>query len=81
MVEQDEIRTLAYQLWEADGRPEGQDSTYWLRAEAMLTEGAGHPGEGAPSRPPLVPPRRSGQHLPVPDADVGAAASGEPGQQ
>ena len=29
------IRERAYQLWEADGRPEGRDQLYWEQAEAM----------------------------------------------
>jgi len=29
------IRERAYQLWEADGRPEGQAEEYWHRARAI----------------------------------------------
>ncbi len=29
----DEIRVRAYQLWEQNGRPNGQDIENWLRAE------------------------------------------------
>jgi hypothetical protein len=31
------IRARAYELWEADGRPEGKEMEYWLRAEEELT--------------------------------------------
>ncbi|MCC6536400.1 MAG: DUF2934 domain-containing protein [Bryobacterales bacterium] len=30
------IADLAYSYWEADGRPEGSDMHYWLRAEREL---------------------------------------------
>jgi hypothetical protein len=31
------IRRRAYELWEQDGRPEGQAEHYWHRAEAEVT--------------------------------------------
>jgi Protein of unknown function (DUF2934) len=30
------IRERAHALWEADGRPEGRELAYWLRAEQEL---------------------------------------------
>lgn len=30
----EEIQRRAYALWEADGRPDGQDQTYWFKAVA-----------------------------------------------
>jgi Protein of unknown function (DUF2934) len=30
------IRERAYQLWEADGRPEGHRPEYWEQAEAQI---------------------------------------------
>lgn len=33
---QEAIAKLAYSYWEADGRPEGCDIHYWLRAEREL---------------------------------------------
>jgi hypothetical protein len=44
------IAKLAYLFWEADGRPEGSDMRYWLRAEreVLETRGLPHPDdEGA----------------------------------
>ncbi|WP_028239089.1 DUF2934 domain-containing protein [Stutzerimonas azotifigens] len=32
MNDEQRIRERAYQLWEADGRPEGRDTEYWTRA-------------------------------------------------
>lgn len=37
---QEEIQRRAYALWEADGRPAGQDQTYWFKAVAELTADA-----------------------------------------
>lgn len=42
----DQIRERAYQLWQADGCPEGLALDYWLRAEADLA-GAGDAGDTA----------------------------------
>jgi hypothetical protein len=30
------IRERAYQIWEAEGRPDGKELDYWLRAEAEV---------------------------------------------
>ncbi|HET9018496.1 MAG TPA: DUF2934 domain-containing protein [Acetobacteraceae bacterium] len=30
------IRTRAYHLWEADGRPHGRDAEYWERAKELI---------------------------------------------
>ena len=35
---EDRIRALAYQLWEADGRPEGNAEFYWHRAATDCIE-------------------------------------------
>ena len=32
------IREQAYYFWEADGRPEGRESEYWMRAVVAVTE-------------------------------------------
>ena len=41
----DRIRERAYQIWEAEGRPEGQEAEHWQRArEEMET----FPKEGNP---------------------------------
>ena len=33
---ENEIRELAYRLWEESGRPEGDGTEFWLRAEAQM---------------------------------------------
>lgn len=37
---QDEIQRRAYQLWEADGRPEGLDQNYWFKAVSEIAADA-----------------------------------------
>jgi hypothetical protein len=33
---EERIRTKAYHLWEADGRPHGRDGEYWERARELV---------------------------------------------
>ena len=37
---EDQIRKRAYALWEADGRPAGQDQSYWFKAATELAAAA-----------------------------------------
>ena len=37
---EDQIRTRAHQLWEAAGKPDGQDQEFWTEAERQLVEDA-----------------------------------------
>ena len=68
MITDDQIRTLAYTIWEEEGRPEGKDLEHYLRAKKILEEQeAKRIIELAP--PPLVvelapPPKQI--HLPSP---------------
>lgn len=51
---QEEIQKRAYQLWEADGRPEGQDQAYWFKALAEIAADAAKtmkPARKRPARP------------------------------
>ncbi|MBF0140839.1 MAG: DUF2934 domain-containing protein [Magnetococcales bacterium] len=34
--DEEQIRTLAYTLWEQDHRPHGRDLEFWFAAEQML---------------------------------------------
>jgi hypothetical protein len=38
MSREDEIKLLAYSLWEQEGRQEGFDNKYWPRAENIWVE-------------------------------------------
>lgn len=33
---EDQIKRRAYELWDADGRPDGRDQDYWFKAMAEL---------------------------------------------
>ncbi|MEK0082380.1 DUF2934 domain-containing protein [Benzoatithermus flavus] len=74
-VDADRIRQRAYELWEQDGRPEGHDLDYWLKAERDLAQndgsdlgsphgsGAGETG-GTRSEPDLAPVSEGGKAPP-----------------
>lgn len=32
------IRERAYRIWEEEGRPDGRDTEFWMRAEAVSTD-------------------------------------------
>ena len=39
------IRAIAYRIWEAEGKPEGQEARHWRMAEeAILQEGSERAG-------------------------------------
>jgi hypothetical protein len=45
-VSEDQIRLKAYEMWEADGRPHGNDQDYWFRsAQALETIPAAKPAK------------------------------------
>jgi len=64
---EDAIRERAYQLWVADGRPEGNPDNYWLNAQRdMLAQSADRAvtGESAvvtakPAKARVARPRKS----------------------
>lgn len=46
---EERIRDLAYQMWEADGKPEGQASAHW-QAAAKVVEEASKTGQHSPKK-------------------------------
>jgi hypothetical protein len=59
MVTEEQIRELAYSIWEQEGRPEGKDLEYYFRAKQMLEEreAASSPAkESVPPTSTLQPP-------------------------
>jgi hypothetical protein len=38
MVKEDEIRLIAYNIWEQESCPNGKDCEHWFRAEAIWEE-------------------------------------------
>ena len=49
---EDQVRRRAYEVWEADGRPEGQDQQYWFKALAERAAAAAAIIKPAPKRAP-----------------------------
>jgi hypothetical protein len=58
MATEEEIKKLAYKIWEDEGKPEGKDIEHYLRAAKILEEQeAANPIIlGAPPRPPEISP-------------------------
>ena len=59
MVTEEQIRELAYAIWEQEGRPEGKDLEYYFRAKQMLEEQEAASSPAKESGPPasgLQPP-------------------------
>lgn len=48
---EEEIRLIAYQTWEEEGRPHGRDLDHWLKAEAIWQERQGQELLAGPSAP------------------------------
>ena len=38
MLDTNKVRERAYELWEAAGKPEGQEERFWREAERQLKE-------------------------------------------
>lgn len=47
---EDRIRRRAYDLWEAEGRPQGRDAAHWAQAERELANAGGATGGRAPRK-------------------------------
>ncbi len=62
---QNSIRTLAYRLWEEQGRPEGKADLHWLEAESALRRTANPPANDVPkpqsAAPSVVPSSARGR--------------------
>lgn len=63
MLELDEniVRLRAYEIWEADGRPEGRETQHWERALSDVTSTFPRPAraKGRPRKPETAAkPRR-----------------------
>jgi hypothetical protein len=59
----EEIRQIAYQVWEEEGRPNGRDLEHWLRAEAIwqkIEPSQSEPPSESQGTPKRVPRSRTG---------------------
>jgi Protein of unknown function (DUF2934) len=54
---QEQIRELAYRIWQAEGYPHGYDVQHWLKAEAIWQED--HRSESKPKRSKPLTKRKS----------------------
>jgi len=69
MHHNEEIKLIAYRIWEEQGRPDGHDLEHWLKAEAISREKPGQqalpsrtasaPRVAAEKKLAATPPRRS----------------------
>lgn len=51
MGRDDEIRLIAYNLWEYENRPEGRESEHWAKAEALWQEQNARAGQKLEAKP------------------------------
>jgi len=65
------VRARAYELWEKDGRPEGREMDYWLKAEEELNA-TPRQEEGGETAPPVAPETEGVSNIDQP-AEVPAA--------
>jgi hypothetical protein len=91
-VNEARVRELAYQIWESEGRPDGQEERHWRMARSLAEAEAANQGEGEESVPPRFtgdnepekpailqePPRRKGR-LPKADPELPGETE-EPGE-
>lgn len=64
MHHENEVRQIAYNIWEEEGYPQGHDQDHWFKAEAMWLERRDqmeHMADDVVSRPDLVASRIVGQ--------------------
>lgn len=54
-VEEKRIREFAYQIWESEGQPEGQEARHWEMARKLAEAEALAP-KAAPRKPRTTPP-------------------------
>ncbi len=59
MQHEDEVRQIAYKIWEEEGYPQGRDQEHWYKAEATWQETQGqmeHMADDLLSRTDVVTP-------------------------
>ena len=64
MQHDDEVRQIAYKIWEEEGYPQGRDQEHWYKAEATLQERQGqmeHMADDLLSRTDVVTPGAGGE--------------------
>ncbi len=55
MATEEQLKELAYRLWEEDGRPEGRDQEHYFRARKILEDKEAAPAMQMSPSPARVP--------------------------
>ncbi|KJK16597.1 DUF2934 domain-containing protein [Pseudomonas sp. NPDC087612] len=63
-VEEKRIREFAYQIWESEGKPEGQEERHWAMARKLAEAEALAP-KVTPRKPAKAPPASSAKAKPA----------------
>jgi BRCT domain type II-containing protein len=74
-IDQDKVRARAFEIWQAEGCPEGRDMEHWIRAEVELTPAnsvAEVEPAAAPAKAKRAPARKSAE---APEAKPKKAAA------
>ena len=69
MHHDDEVREIAYKIWEDEGHPQGHDQDHWFKAETMWQERRDqteHMADDVVSRPDLVASKITGKRKQAP---------------
>ena len=73
MTTDDRVRQLAYQIWESEGKPEGQEARHWEMARKLAeSETSETPAKPAPKAKRVSKPKAA------PDADKAKPESEKP---
>lgn len=59
MHHEEEVRLIAYEIWNQEGHPDGHDLAHWLQAEAIWTERQMSQSEEIVNRSAVKRPRRT----------------------
>jgi len=70
-TEDKRVREFAYQIWESEGKPQGQDARHWEMARKLAEAEALTPSKPKPAAKPKTAPKPAAKAKP-------AAAAGKP---
>ena len=73
-AQQDEVKELAYKLWQESGSPHGKDWDFWLAAEAQLKAAKPKPAPKPKAAKPAAKPKAAAKAKALAKAKVAAKA-------
>ena len=79
--EQDEVKRIAYDIWQAEGEPEGRDGEHWERARTIYASRRRPAGSSQPegeAYEPKVSSYPAGKHSGVGDVQNAGLRNPEP---